>query len=149
MIRWYLIIGRHWQENAMYFTSIFPSKCLRTLEEIYQTTNVKVGFGKVPIREIWMRWSKTDPKLVKLKTKLGAEDDLGGFDPLFKYVIVILAQVLSAIVFKFFSIGFWNLFVLFVFILGKKFYLCLTLCKTSTSAQCASPQYCRWDKREI
>ena len=27
----------------------------------------------------------------------------------------------------------------------RKFYLCLTLCKMGTSAQCASPQYCRCD----
>ena len=36
----------------------------------------------------------------------------------------------------------------FVFVVfrRKKFYLCLTLCKMATSAQCASPQYCQCDK---
>ena len=33
--------------------------CLRTL--IYQKINVRVRFGKVPILEIWVRWSTTSP----------------------------------------------------------------------------------------
>ena len=40
----------------------------------------------------------------------------------------------------------FDMFFFFVKLLSRKFYLCLTLCKMGTSAQCASPQYCRCDE---
>ena len=60
-------------------------------------------------------------RIQNLSSKISdAEDDSGGFDPLFKYVIVILAKVLSAIVFKSFFYWFLKPFRPFRFHSGQK-----------------------------
>ena len=56
-----------------------------------------------------------------------------------KWLLFALHDSFCTTRFHFFSFSFVSFWT-------RKFYLCLTLCKMGTSAQCATPQYCRCDE---
>ena len=72
--------------------------------------------------------------------------NMGTFVLLFTFCFCRVSKVFYLFdVIKWTNLCYFSPFVFVVF-RRKKFYLCLTLCKMATSAQCASPQYCQCDK---